>query len=221
MRFFHAALAVAAVSAGSLHAHLKPGSLSIKGGETFTVGEKVTVTFVQSVGHNDGRFDFYFSKNGGSAWTEFAAKWPGPKGDNETITYVWTVPNSLTETGVWRACQLAGGECTDADYILKSGPFKIVAAGTSVLPGASASAASLDFAAGGVTAEFRLDVPGKVTLQAFDASGRVVATLLDGEKAAGSHRLSLFSNRLQQASGNVLLKLTFGAESLTRAITLP
>jgi hypothetical protein len=66
-----------------------------------------------------------------------------------------------------------------------------------------------------------MDVPGKVTLQAFDASGRVVATLLDGEKAAGSHRLSLFSNRLQQASGNVLLKLTFGAESLTRAITLP
>ena len=221
MRLFHAALAIAALATATSHAHLKAGSLSIKGGETFTVGEKVTVTFVQTVGHNDGRFDFYFSKNGGTAWTEFAAKWPGPKGDNETITYVWTVPNSVTTTGQFRACQLAGGECTDANYILKSGNFTIVAAGSGVEPGVRALTPALEFAREGVTAAFTLPAAGRVSLQAFDASGRVLATLLDGEKQAGDHRLSLFSNRLQQASGNVVLKLTFGAESLTRTVTLP
>lgn len=221
MRFFHAAFAIAAFAAASSYAHLKSGSLSIKGGESFTVGEKVTVTFVQTVGHNDGRFDFYFSKNGGTSWTEFAAKWPGPKGDNETISYVWTVPNSETTIGQFRACQLAGGECTDANYILKSGNFTIKAAGAGVEPGARALTPALEFAREGVTAEFNLPTAGRVTLQAFDASGRVLATLVDAEKAAGDHRLSLFSNRLQQASGNVVLKLTFGAESLTRTVTLP
>lgn len=221
MRVQSGVLALAGLCILPLHAHLKPGSLSIKGGETFTVGQKVTVTFVQSVGHNDGRYDFYFSKNGGTSWSEFEAKWQGPKGDNETITYVWTVPNSLTETGIWRACQLAGGECTQADYILKSGAFKIVAAGSGVRPGAGALAPGLDFAAGGVTAEFAMPAAGKVVLQAFDASGRVLATLFEGEMAAGDQRLSLFSNRLQQASGNVVLKLTYGSESLTRSIALP
>ncbi|MDB5104034.1 MAG: hypothetical protein JWP91_1723 [Fibrobacteres bacterium] len=219
MKNLNVCLTAVAVAASLASAHLKAGSLSIKGGETFTVGQKVPVTFVQSIGHNSGLYDFYFSKDAGATYSEFAAHFQGPKADGDTVKYTWTVPNSVTTKGVYRVCQLAGGECTDADYILKSGNFTIVAATGVNGERAAAAAPAMRFDAGTRNLEVSFALAGaeKVSLQAFDANGQAIATLLDGNQEAGSHSLSLFSNRLQSASGHLLFKLTIGKESFTQA----
>ncbi|HKP97320.1 MAG TPA: hypothetical protein VJ385_16350 [Fibrobacteria bacterium] len=49
-----------------------------------------------------------------------------------------------------------------------------------------------------------------VLLQAFDARGRLVATLIEGNYAAGEHDLSVFSNRLITGSGSPVFRLKVG-----------
>lgn len=214
-----------ALCAFGANAQLKEGSLSIKGGETFTVGQKVQVTLTQvkpGTGTRAGKYDFYISVNGGTSWTEMVGNWQGPTTDNATVTWEWNVTQKPTTTGVFRACLLSGGECTDPTYTLKSGNFTI-AASTALVPGPAESAGKLEFdaATGGMAVGFALAAPARVTLQAFDAQGRLLAVLLDADQAAGEHALSLFSNRLQTMHGSVAFKLAWGGASLTRAFVLP
>jgi hypothetical protein len=203
-------------------AHLKAGSLNPKGGETFAIGQKVLISWVQSQAH-DRKYDLYFSKNGGTSWTEFEANWIGAAGDNDTCKYQWTVPaNSATTQGQLRVCQMAGGHCTDAAYVLKSGNFTITAS-SAVQPQADGAAGSLAFdpASRALAVAFSLSAPARVALRAFDARGRLLATLMDEDKSAGDFALSLFSNRLQSMHGAVAFKLDWGAASLTRSLVLP
>jgi len=216
------ALALCAIGA---QAQLKDGSLSIKGGETFTVGQKVSVTLVQTkpgTGTRSGKYDFYISVNGGTSWTEMIGNWQGPTTDNATVTWEWNVTQKPTTTGVFRACLLSGGECTDPTYTLKSGNFTI-ATSTALASRQAGSAGKLEFetATGGMSIGFFLAEPARVTLQAFDAQGRLLAVLMDGDHAAGDHALSLFSNRLQSLHGSIAFKLAWGGASLTRSFVLP
>jgi hypothetical protein len=201
-------------------AHLLAGSLSIKGGEEFVVGSKVTVTFTQSVGHNNGQYDFYFSKDGGTTWTEFEAHWQGPKGDNAVITYVWTIPNSVTTKGAFRACQLAGGECVDNNYILKSGNFTVATVASGIVNSSTqGTSPSMEFnpLTASVDVAFSMATAGPVSLQALDAQGKVIATLLDGTRDAGQYQLSLFSNRLKANRGPLFFKLSLSGSVFTRS----
>jgi hypothetical protein len=68
--------------------------------------------------------------------------------------------------------------------------------------------------AGSLEIAFGIDEGGPVSLEAFDAKGNLVANLLTGEKAAGFHRLSLFSNRLQGKTGQVFFRLRAGGAVL-------
>ena len=219
----HVQLLAAAVciSATASSAHLKQGSLSPKGGETVVVGQKVVISWVQTLGH-DGKYDLYLSKNGGSSYSEFGTRWQGPTTDGDTVKYPWTVPNSPGATTQLRICQLAAGECTDADHILKSANFTIAPAGSGVVPFADAAAPTLEFdpASRTVMAAFALAAPGRVTLLALDAQGRVLANLYDGEMEAGSHAFSLFATRLRSVSGQVIFRLSFGDGAITRAVQL-
>lgn len=206
--------------AGTLaSAHLEQGSLSIKGGETFKVGEIVKVTFVQTQGHNDGTYDFYYSTNAGSTWTETVGHFQGPKGDGDTVKYNWTVPNKPTTTAQFRACQLFVSECKDPVYILKSPNFTISTTSGVAVPGFAASAPTLryDGLTRSLETEFTLASAQRVTLQLLEADGRVIATLVDGQKDAGHHRFSVFSNSLATATGHFVLKLTLGSETITRS----
>jgi hypothetical protein len=217
-------IAIALCALGA-NAQLKDGSLSIKGGETFTVGQKVPVTLTQlkpGTGARSGKYDFYISVNGGTSWTEMVGNWQGPTTDNATVTWEWNVTQAPTTKGVFRACLLSGGECSDAAYTLKSGNFTI-SNSTALAPSPAGSAGKLEFdaATGGMAVGFSLASPARVTLQAFDAQGRSLAVLLDADQAAGEHSLSLFSNRLQAMHGSVVFKLAWEGSSLTRAFVLP
>ena len=201
-------------------AQLQVGSLSIKGGETFTVGQVVDVSVIQTYGKNNGKYDFYFSKDNGTKWTELVGNYQGPKEDGATVTWKWTVGNTPTTQGMFRVCELAGGECTDPAYVLKSGAFTIVAAGTGLVQAGAGAAPFLgyDAATRSLNAAFDLAVAQDATVRAYDAGGRLLATLLEGRQEAGSHRYSLFSNRLEAVAGPVIFKLTLGREEFSRVV---
>ena len=66
----------------------------------------------------------------------------------------------------------------------------------------------------GTVISFQLSVSSHVTLQVFDVIGREVATLVDGEMAAGNHTVPFAPRDL--AGGLYFYKLTAGKFSQTR-----
>jgi hypothetical protein len=205
-------------------AHLTDGSLSVKGGEVFAPAESVTLKWNVSVLH-DGKTDIDFSKDGGATWMVVKAGFQASSGDN---TFKWTVPNEPTDKGKIRVCLGAGSPCADVKvsspsspaYALVSPVFKV--SGSTALKSAVAGEAS-SFTLGyrpetrNVDVSFGLSEAKPVLLQAFDTRGRLVATLLQGDFAAGSHKLSLFSNRLDASAGSLVFQLKLGdqAQSVT------
>ena len=197
-------------------AHLVAGSLSIKGGETFSAGSTVNVKWSQDVGH-DGKYDFKYSKDGGTTWTDVEKNKQLPTAAGE-ITYVWTVPGEATTQGQFRVCQQAGGAaCTDATYMLKSPNFTVTA-GSPVRPAAVPEAGSLAYDARTRNLEVSLDLASRelVNLDAFDSRGKLLAILLDGFQDAGERKLSVFSSRLDDSQAMVF-RLRVGARIRTEA----
>lgn len=214
------------MAAGLASAHLGETSLSIKGGETVTPNQTVNITWTVTVLHEGSDIDL--SVNGGTSWTTLKKDFTEIRGSN---SFKWTVAGAATQTARIRICQhgsTSSAGCRNQDvtnspsstipgvngnYILVSPAFTIAA--TSGLDQAAASQGefALDFipATRNVNVSLALAESGPVLLQAFDTQGRLLATLVQSDFAAGSHKLSLFSNRLE-ASGALLFKLQAGEQ---------
>lgn len=67
-----------------------------------------------------------------------------------------------------------------------------------------------DSDAGNLDVTFGIDQAARISLQAFDTQGKLLANLLDVNEGSGFHHLSLFSNRLQGYQGHVIFKLRAG-----------
>jgi len=67
---------------------------------------------------------------------------------------------------------------------------------------------------GSVEVTFGMDEAAQVSLLAFDAQGRSLATLLDKQQTAGYHHLSVFSNSLQGMDGRAYFQLRVGGQVL-------
>jgi hypothetical protein len=118
-----------------------------------------------------------------------------------------------------RICQY--GPCSDAQntnnpggskpWRLVSGTFTIQAA-TGIAQSAASADMSIDIrpSTRNVEVSFEMAETGPVALQAFDSQGRLVATLIQGNYAAGTHSLSVFSNRLDANAGTLVFKLQAG-----------
>lgn len=215
MKTVSLALPLLLLAADQGRAHLKAGSLTPKGGETLKIGDKVSITWLQETAH-DGKYDLYYSKNGGSAWVEFEEGWQGPTTDGSTPTYQWTVPAGAAGTTTkLRVCQMAGGHCTSSTYTLMSGNFTVNTTGAGIQEAASLNRTFLRFEAarGTVEASFEMEAEGKVLVQAFDAQGREVARIFEGTRGAGLQRLSLHSEALAKAQGPLTVRLTAGSRT--------
>lgn len=85
-------------------------------------------------------------------------------------------------------------------------------------------APTLRMEGGTVEVTFGMDEGARVSLVAFDARGRALATLIDGQQPSGYHHLSVFSNRLQGQDGRIYFQLRAGnavlAELRPRAIPI-
>jgi hypothetical protein len=211
------------LAAGLSHAHLVATSLMPKGGETLKVGDNISISWAADQNHGDG-IDIALSKNGGTSWTVLRAGFNDNAIQN---TFKWTITaDAVTQNGLFRICQ--SGPCTDAmktsratgnggPWYLVSGVVKIQAATALAEAAGAARDLSMDFnpATRNVEVSFGLSRPQDVLLQAFDAQGRLVATLLQGNYATGSHTLSVFSNRLVQGAGSLVFKLQVGEQVKT------
>lgn len=201
------------LSALAASARLVSGSLKPSGGESFKPGEVMTIEWVASQADN-GKYDLYFSKDGGKSWSiEFAEAWQGSTVDNAKNTYKWTIPANINTTqGRIRVCQMSGGHCVQVGgYTLVSQDFTV--SNSNAVAPAAPEAAAPQFAfspqAGSLEVEFDLPEAGQVTLDAIDAAGQRVAGLLDRRLEGGPHRLSMSSHRLQ-AAGPLFFHLTRG-----------
>jgi hypothetical protein len=211
-------------AAVAAHAHLQPNSLSPASG-ALKIGDEVTVSWNEEV-HHAGTTDVTLSIDGGKTWTvDIKKNFVDAEGDNSVK---WTVPSEAATTeGKIRVCQKAGSTCTDAmnvsrpgstaPYVLVSGALT-VSDGTFVLAPQGVSGASLRFDAASRNLEVSLDLKSRerVVLEAFDPSGRLLATLLDGAQEPGVRRLSVFSSRLD-AAAPIVFKLRVGARMQVQA----
>ena len=71
-----------------------------------------------------------------------------------------------------------------------------------------------DAAAGNLDVTFGIDQAARITLQAYNTQGKLLAILMDRNQGAGFHRLSLFSNHLQGYQGHVVFQLRAGQSVL-------
>ena len=106
---------------------------------------------------------------------------------------------------------LAGGSLCDPS----ARPADASAAAAPSAPSASVSGQDAYFApfirfdpdAGNLDVTFGIERGARISLQAFDGQGKLLAVLLDADEGAGFHQLSLFSNRLQGHRGHVVFQL--------------
>ena len=208
------------LAAGLSQAHLKSGSLLPKGGETLTAGQTVSITWEVDETHNKG-IDIAFSKDGGTTWTNIKT---GFLDNSKSDKFNWTVPNEATAKGKLRICQ--SGPCTDQNvskpdgqspWYLVSGLLAVQPSTAIAAPPGAAGPIGMDFdpATRNVDVSFGLSRAQDVLLQAFDTQGRLVATLIQGNYAAGEHALSVFSNRLATGGGSLVFKLQVGEQVKT------
>lgn len=191
----------AAMAAIPVSAHLKAGSLKPAGGESFAVGENISIEWVSTQAH-DGRYDIYYSKDGGKTYAvELAGPWQGSKTDNAKNVYLWKAPAAAVSTQVRiRICQLSGGHCVEPGTYTMDSPANFTISATTGIERnnqAEAGEPRLDFTADGksLIASFALAGEHEVSLKAFDAAGKCVATVAEGRLGAGEHRLPVFQDR--------------------------
>lgn len=110
-----------------------------------------------------------------------------------------------------------------ADSHLGNGGFAIAAAGPAVQSEDHGAyfppAMRFDAASGSVDVTFGLEEGARVSLHAFDAEGKLLATLLDADLPAGYHHRFVFANRLQGA-GRVVFQLRSGQTVLAETRSL-
>lgn len=216
---------------GFASAHMTDGSLSIKGGESFTPNQSVTISWNVTVVHEGTDIDL--SLNGGTSWTTIKEDFKEIKNSN---SFKWTVSGAATKTARIRLCQHQSTStpgCRDRDttkapsdpivgnYILISPAFTIASASGLGQASAQRDAFALDFnpSTRNVNVSFTLAESGPVLLQAFDARGGQVATLVEGDYAAGSHKLSLVSKSLNANGGSLVFKLKAGNQVQSKVWT--
>lgn len=67
---------------------------------------------------------------------------------------------------------------------------------------------------GSVEVTFGIEEAAKVSIVAFDAQGKELATVFEGAQPSGFHHLSLFSNSLQTRPARVYFQLRAGGSVL-------
>jgi Lytic polysaccharide mono-oxygenase, cellulose-degrading len=204
MQAFKFSALVFSVAAMTASAHLKAGSLLPAGGETFQTGKAITIEWTATQAH-DGRYDIYFSEDGGKTYPlEMAGPWQGSKTDGAKNTYLWT-PKAEHETtqGRVRICQLFGGHCVQPGTYMMDSPanFTISAQATALQSEKPSAEASAPFAliAGKdkLDLRFTLAETQNVSIQAYDVSGTLVATIAQGEFAKGEHQMKALESTAQ------------------------
>jgi hypothetical protein len=190
------------------------------GGETFFVGETVTIQWHILVPHDQEDWDLYFSSNGGQSWDVLVSNLPV-----EQLSYLWTVPDVITEQGRVRVIQ----DNTGTDYSDSSGNFTIQEGSTGV-DGQGDQTLTLALHAAHpnpfsdtTSISFTLPVAGTADLAIYARSGQRVRRLLSAQRPAGEHSIQWDGRDEtgdQVPTGAYVCRLAVGSFTEAREIVL-
>lgn len=186
------------------------------GGETFQVGEVVTIRWHVAISHGPANWDLFFSEDGGSSWESIALNLPETQ-----LSYNWTVPNITTDSGQVKVVQ---DNLTGQDYSDASGNFTINTT-TGINGYLNHTGNFILFSAypnpfnPATTIEFTLPRTSEATLKIFNILGEEVATLVSDRLSAGTYSYE-WSRPAGIASGVYLYKLQAGDYVETRKMVL-
>lgn len=89
---------------------------SPQGGETFTPGQTIKITWKETVSHDTENWDLYFSKDGGTTYEILQLDI-----DVKTLEFDWTIPTTITDKARIKVVQ----DNTEGDYSDESAFFTI------------------------------------------------------------------------------------------------
>lgn len=213
--------AISLALAVSASAHIKAGSLNVKSGTSWTVGQKVSLSWSASIDHNKSSYNLWYSVDSGKNWTSIKTGIPGAA-SNVAVTYEWTVPNQPTTKGIVRVFQTFGGTVSSnlskpGDYTLFSPPFQIVPA-SAVAPSA-APIASLRQT--GDRLEIGLPSARTARLEVLGLDGSLLRTIDLGAAAAGNGEASLPLAELGRDGVSVLRLVCDGVVAAQQLVGSP
>ena len=134
-----------------------------QGGETFIIGESITIQWHVVVPHNTLNWDLYYSPDGGVTWDTIQLDIP-----TSQLSYVWDIPNEETSLGRIRVIQ----DNEDQNYLDISMDFSIVP---------NTSPPSLDGPAADITIECNVQNQQAAIQAWLDDHGGAAATNYCGE----------------------------------------
>jgi hypothetical protein len=168
------------------------------GGEKLVGGSEFTIGW-EADDHNCV-YNLYFSGDSGENWSVIRLGLP-----QETRSFKWTVPETDTESAMVRILQ---DNAAGTDLDSKSPIFSITAPAGLPQSGRRSGnqAVRLAFALRSSTLQVTLGLAKAedVSVLAFDAGGRKVATLLRERREAGSHRITVPLDGLSGAASPFL-----------------
>jgi len=216
-------IAMFLVAAAAAFAHIKPGSLNLKSGMTYTAGQKLTLSWSASIDHNMSNYNLWYSSDAGKNWTTVKMGIPG-KASNVLVTYDWTVPSEPTTTGMIRVFQIFGGTvatnpASPGDYTLFSPTFTIKA--SSAVTSRTESPASLRLVGDHLEVGFDAHEPGPISLDILGMDGSRHPSIELSGATSGADRFAIPVAELGHCGPSVV-RLRRGGEVLAqRVILLP
>jgi hypothetical protein len=191
---------------------------SPNGGEAIAIGSTATLTWNASDAHlGVTEVDLELARSEGGVYETLAAGVPN------TGSYAWTVSGPATLEARLRVTARDATGNTGSD--ISDGNFSITGALDSTAPDPfldfSLILESSNPAHGPVDVEYALPRESRVSLEVFDLSGRRVATLQSGVRAAGRHQARWDgSSERGRAAGIYFIRLKAPGRELTRRIVL-
>ena len=200
------ALAVAA------SAHIQQGSLSVKSGTTYTVGETVDLSWSAAIDHNKSSYNLWYSTDSGKTWITIKMGIAG-QAAGVLVNYSWTVPNTTTTKGMIRVFQTFGGTVATSpsnagDYTLFSPIFQIKAT-SALAPSPASSAASLHALGDRLSVRFSAKAGQVVSLEVVGVDGSIGKSVTLSSTVAGANEVALPLRELG-IRGRAIVRLRVG-----------
>ena len=158
------------------------------GGETFEVGDIVTIEWREEASHGTSDWDLLFTSNGGLTWEDIATDLP-----KSQLSYDWTVPN--VSSNICRIRIVQDNQAT-ANYTDDSGDFTITS--PSDVSNNQKPAEKFIFYPAypnpfnpTTKISYYLPQQSRITLKIYDLLGNEVTTLVNGSEPEGNHELIL------------------------------
>lgn len=191
-----------------------------RGGESFNVGETVTIQWHVIIAHDQQNWDLFFSSDGGANWTSILSDIPV-----EQTSYDWTVPDMQTDQGRIKIVMDNNGfdyEDSSADFVIQEVSTNLITEGA-VTPHFQLKPNYPNPFNSSTVIRYSLTQKSLVDLQIFSLKGKSVNSLIRETQQVGNYQVrwnGLDNNGNPVASGVYLLRLQAEGQQRKQRIIL-